>query len=302
MPAPAHNRARCPAALGDAITWATAHLTTADIDTARLDAEVLAAYVLGEDRTFVVAHPEVKLSDREVWLYELAIGRRAERVPLPYLTGRAEFCSLPFIVTPQVLIPRPETEHLVETVEACVDFSGGRRIIGTEVGTGCGAVAIALAVRYPACIIYATDADIEALAVARRNITHHGVADRVVPLAGTLLAPLAGAGLAGQLDFIAANLPYIADEEWDDLPPEVRHEPRHAVIAGRDALALVRALIGEAGSYLAPNGWLCLEVGAGEAGRVVALLTDAGFRDPRVVRDLAGIERVVAARAASCDA
>jgi len=296
------DEVRCPTGLGDAVAWATAQFRAAGIDSPQLDAEVLAAYILNEDRTFVIAHPETKFSDRQQWLYEIAVERRSERVPLPYLTGRVEFLSLPFIVTPQCLIPRPETEYLVETVEACVRFADDQPVIGADVGTGSGAVAVALAVRHPQCQVFALDCDVEALAVAERNIADHGVGDRVRPLAGMLLAPLATVGLRRRLDFIAANLPYVGEAEWGVVAPEVRYEPRHAVIAGDDPLALIRALVADAATYLAPDGWLCLEVGGGQADAVVTLLHDAGHRDTRIVRDLAGVERVVAARAKRFDA
>lgn len=293
---------RCPTGLGDAVAWAAGLFRAAGIDSPQLDAEVLAAYILDEDRTFVIAHPEAMFSERQQWLFAIAVERRSERVPLPYLTGRVEFLSLAFAVTPQCLIPRPETEHLVETVEACVRFTDDRPVIGADIGTGSGAVAVALAVRHPQCVVYAIDCDVEALAVAERNIAAHGVGDRVKALAGMLLAPLATVGLTQRLDFIAANLPYVGEAEWGVVAPEVRYEPRHAVIAGTDPLALIREMVADAATYLAPDGWLCLEMGAGQADAVVTLLKDAGHRDTRIVRDLAGIDRVVAARAKRFDA
>lgn len=219
--------------------------------------------------------------------------RRAAREPLQYLLGTQEFCGLEFIVQPGVLIPRPETELLVhELLRAPVPSSAP---MIADIGTGSGCLAVSFAWALPEARLYATDQSAVALDVAQQNAARHGVGDRIVFLAGDLLAPLRGRGLERKLTAVVSNPPYIPDGELDWLPPEVgRFEPRLALAGGEDGLDLHRRLLEEACEFLTPGGWLVLEVGLGQANRLRRIALDRGGYDPvRVVPDAAGIKRVV---------
>jgi len=202
------------------------------------------------------------------------LARRVSREPLPYILGTREFFGLYFAVDPRVLIPRPETELLVERalgLASRVSSSSGALCIA-DIGTGSGCIAIALAVHLPHACLYATDVSADALAVAQRNAATHGVASRIRFLWGDLLSPL-----PQPVHLIVANLPYIAAQEWETLPPEVgRFEPRGALDGGPDGLDLVRWLLRQAPAYLLPGGALLLEIGASQ-GEAVTKLARAAF-------------------------
>lgn len=228
------------------------------------------------------------------------LARRADREPLQYLLGTQEFCGLEFEVEPGVLIPRPETELLVDAAVRCAGMhpAAGRRPIVADVGTGSGCIAVSLARRLPLAVLYATDRSAEALRVAGRNVGRHGVAGQVTFLEGDLLEPLRARGLSGRVDIVVSNPPYIAEREWEALQPEVRlFEPRIALAGGEDGLAVCRRLVGEAVDFLSADGWLIMEVGQGQA-ESVRMLLDAtkqyGMVDVRP--DQAGIDRVICAQ------
>jgi release factor glutamine methyltransferase len=228
------------------------------------------------------------------------LARRADREPLQYLLGTQEFCGLEFEVEPSVLIPRPETELLVEAAVRCAGMQpeAGRRPIVADVGTGSGCIAVSLARRLPLAVLYATDCSAEALRVARRNAERHAVAGQVTFLEGDMLKPLRACGLSGRVDIAVSNPPYIAEREWEALQPEVRlFEPRIALAGGEDGLAVYRRLVQEAVDCLSADGWLIMEVGQGQA-ESVRMLLDAtkqyGTVDVRP--DQAGIDRVVCAQ------
>jgi release factor glutamine methyltransferase len=218
---------------------------------------------------------------------EALLARRVAREPVQYLTGAREFWSLPLVVDHRVLIPRPETEVLVETALAVA--GGARQVV--DVGTGSGAVAAALASELPAAAVWASDIDPDALRVARLNLDRH--APRVRLVRGDLLRPFR----AGAFDLVVSNPPYCADAVLAGLAPEVRdHEPRRALWAGSDGLVALRALVVEAPRVLAAGGWLVVEMGAGQAGAVREMIAGAGrYGQARIVCDPAGIERVLAA-------
>lgn len=230
------------------------------------------------------------------------LARRADREPLQYLLGTQEFCGLEFEVEPSVLIPRPETELLVEAAVRCAGMhpAAGRRPIVADVGTGSGCIAVSLARRLPLAVLYATDRSAEALRVARRNAERQGVAGQVAFLEGDLLQPLRARGLSGRVNLVVSNPPYIAEREWEALQPEVRlFEPRIALAGGEDGLAVYRRLVQEAVDLLSAAGWLIMEVGQGQAESVRMLLdatTQYGTVDVRP--DQAGIDRVVCAQRA----
>lgn len=281
--------------VGEALGWASRTLRQAGCASPRMDAEVLLAHVTGLGREHLLAHPERPLAPQASVAFAELVALRERRCPVAYLTGRREFMSLDMRVGPGVLVPRPETELLVEVAR---DLT--RRLAGTgrrriaDVATGSGAVAVALAVALgPTVEVHATDISPAALAYAARNARAHEVSDRVELHQGDLLQALSP-GLV--LDGVVANLPYVADAEWQLLPPEVRDwEPPESLAGGPDGLELYRRLVSQLPGRLAPGGFLALEVGAGQAPAISELLRGTGrFREVARFRDLGGIERVVA--------
>jgi release factor glutamine methyltransferase len=223
------------------------------------------------------------------------LARRARREPLQYLLGTQEFCGLEFEVEPGVLIPRPETEGLVEAVAR---LALDDRPVIADVGTGSGCIAVSLARRLPQATLYATDCSDAALRVARRNAERHDVAAKIRWLEGDLLEPLRANGLSGRVNVLVSNPPYVAERDWEVLQPEVRlFEPLLALAGGEDGLAVFRRLVMGAADLLNEDGWLIMEVGQGQAGAVRALI-DATERYGAVetLPDQAGIARVIAAQ------
>ncbi|MEW6105880.1 MAG: peptide chain release factor N(5)-glutamine methyltransferase [Bacillota bacterium] len=292
----------------DALRVATERLVEAGIPTPRLDAEVLLAHVLGTRREHLYAHPERRLDAGEYAAYQAALERRLTRLPVAYITGRKEFMSLEFLVDENVLIPRPETETLVEAVierlrghEAEARDGGGGRapVIVADVGTGSGAIAVSIAwfVRHASLI--AVDISPGALRVARENARRHGVEDRIKFLEGDLLSPLAGRGLEGRIYAVVSNPPYLSRRMMASLPPEVAKEPRVALAGGEAGLDFAQAILDGARAYLAADGFVALEVGHDQAETVRRLAVDEfGYGGVDVIRDYAGVERVVIARTA----
>jgi release factor glutamine methyltransferase len=261
---------------------------------ARRDAELLLLHTLKISRVTLLAYPGRELSSSELALYQSSIARRLWHEPIQYITGEQEFYGLLFKVTPAVLIPRPETEHLVEAVLKLLPKDKALRIV--DVGTGSGAIAIALAVHLPDSEIIAVDLSSEALAVAAANAQENGVAHRIRFLRSDLLTdlPWGEADRAG-FDAIVSNPPYIPESDRADLHPEVRdHEPAGALFAGAEGLDLYRRLIPQAHSALKPNGLLALEIGHGQREALAALLTT--WHDVSFVDDLQQIPRVALAR------
>jgi release factor glutamine methyltransferase len=255
-----HNR------LAQSLEQASRILAAAGCEAPRLDSEVLLAHVLGQDRAWLYAHPEYVLSPTQSAAYQSLVSRRAQREPVAYLTHQREFYARDFFVTCDVLIPRPETEGLVERAIQWVKTSS---VPGTilDIGTGSGAIAVSLAVNLPGVEIVATDTSSAALAVARHNAAHHGVASRVTPLQGDLLAPL-----RGPLGLVVANPPYLSRAELAEAPPEVaRWEPRAALDGGPDGLDVIRRLLGMASGRLGPGAALLVEIGAGQGSDVLGL-------------------------------
>lgn len=270
------------------LQWTQQRFAERGLRTPRLDAEVLLAHVLGCDRVKLYTHFDQPLKKEELGAYRELIKRRLGGEPVAYLVGRQEFWSLPFAVDPRVLIPRPETEGVVE---AALELLAGRPSPKVaDVGTGSGAIAVAIAHERPDARVVAIDRSPEALAVAKDNAANNGAT--VELLEGDLLAPLEG---RGPFDLIASNPPYIADRDFSSLPPEVRCEPRLALTSGPEGLEAIRRLAAGAPPLLADGGALVLEIGAGQAEAVRALLGEH-FSSVEVRRDLAGIGRVAIAR------
>ncbi len=270
---------------GEAFRGAVATLAAAGVENSALDAAVLLAHALEEEREKVLLPREEEVPSPAMERYRGLVARRSLRVPVSQLTGNREFFGLPFLVTSEVLTPRPETEHLV--VWALTRKA--RTVL--DLGTGTGNIAVAVAVRAPRSCVVAVDVCPAALEVARRNAIINGVGDRVTFLCSDLVSALEGA----RFDLILSNPPYIREDEVDALPPEVRrHEPRSALVAGPEGTEFHRRIVAAAAGMLNPGGALGLEVGAGQAPAVAGLFRRAGFSAVEIIPDLAGIERVVA--------
>ena len=271
------------------LRWTADYFTGRGIDAPRLDAELLLAETLGLDRVGLYVNFERPLQGDELAAFRARVKRRAAREPLAYILGHTEFWSLPLKVTPAVLIPRPDTELLVE--ESLPRLGDGPRQV-LDIGTGSGALAIALAHERPACTVTAIDVSMAALDVAAENAHANGVAERIRFVPGDL-----GALPAGPFDLVVANPPYIPSGELATLMPEVRDfEPPLALDGGADGLAAYRTIVAQADTVVTVGGWLLVEVGAGQAAAVQALFAAAGLTEVFVSRDLAGIERVVGGR------
>ena len=267
----------------DALDSALIALTAAGCETPRLDAELLLADAMGVDRAVIVSDPGRGLSPEQARRFQGYAMRRAQREPVAYILGTKGFRTIDLIVDRRVLIPRPETEHLVE---AALELPPGARV--ADVGTGSGAVALALKAERPDLEVLATDASADALAVARANAQRLGL--EIELLKGDLLEPI-----AGPLDAVLSNPPYVADADRGTLAPDItRHEPEVALYAGEDGLSLIRRLAPQAAASGAEL--LALEVGFGQAGAVARIVREAGFADTLAIADLAGIERVVVGR------
>ncbi len=265
-----------------------------DVPSPRLNAELLLMFVLGRERAYLYAHPERELTADEQAQYEEVIRERARGCPTQYITGHQEFWGLDLLVSPAVLIPRPETEHVVETVLELVKeycFAGPGRIRLLDVGTGSGCIALALASELPQTEIHACDISEEALEIARINAARLALGGRVLFRKSDLLAVYAGE----KFDFIISNPPYVGEADADKVQKQVREfEPKIAVFSGHEGLDIYRRLIPQALEHLRPGGWLVAEIGYSEEEKVRALLTD--WADIRVTPDLQGIPRVIAAR------
>jgi release factor glutamine methyltransferase len=286
------------AELRAALRAAIARFEECDVPSAPLAAELLLMHVLQRDRAWLYAHPESELSPNEAATYAQLIERRSEGVPTQYITGRQEFWGLEFEIGPGVLIPRPETEHVIEVGLERIGERRAEPLRIADVGTGSGCIAIALARELPGAEIVATDISAAALDYAQRNAARHSVSNRIQFLKADLLEAAIDPGHAeGGFDLIVSNPPYVGRNDSANLPREVReHEPAEALFAGDDGLEIYPALIEQAAGKLAPNGILVLELGYNGAQYVGPLLSVPHWSDLRVTRDLAGIERVVSAR------
>ena len=310
--------------IGKLIEWTRAFFEKKDIPQPRLEAEIHLAHVLGLERIALYLRYDQAVGEDVRAAFRDLVRRRAEREPTRYLTGACEFMSLAMKVTPACLIPRPETEQLAEEVlrlagvrrrppvalgPAAEDY--GRVGLGEESAapasarapavidlcTGCGCIAVSLAVYLPESRIAATDISRGALDVASANAEAHGVADRITLLEGDLYEPLDAAD-AAPADFLVANPPYVAEAEWETLEPEIRdHEPRAALVAGPKGTEIIERILRGAPAYLRPGGRVLVEIGA-EHGDAAARLAGAvrGLADVRILKDYAGLDRILLAR------
>ena len=258
---------------------------------ARRDAETLLQQATGKNRAWLMAHAKDHFAGCAAIGYATLLNRRAKGEPIQYITGETEFYGLPFRVSREVLIPRPETEHVVERVlELATQFRAPRIL---DVGTGSGAIAVAVARHLPQTTITATDCSLAALEIARQNAARNEVAARIRFLHGDLLSPVA----EERFDIIVSNPPYVAEADRATLTVEVREfEPAMALFASGDGLAIYRRLIPQGCAALVPGGWMVLEIGYGQQAAVHALLEQSGYREIAFTADLQGIPRVAAAR------
>ena len=277
--------------IAEALAGTAQRFAGAGIDDAHLEAEVLLAHSLGIDRTRLLARLRDSLQDVDAEAYERLVARRLRHEPLAYITGRREFFGLEILCGPDALIPRPESELLVEIALEVMGARGAAlRIL--DVGTGTGAIAVAIAVHAPACHVTAVDASTGALGLARRNAALHGVDSRVAFEVGDLMEGL------GEFDVIVANLPYVSAGEWGSLAPEIRlWEPRTALVGGERGTEVIERLVEEAPSHLAVGGILAAEIGDTQAAAISAC---ARQRFPEaaihVRTDLAGLDRALVVR------
>jgi release factor glutamine methyltransferase len=299
--------------LKKSLNTAIARLTDEQVPSPRLNAELLLMFTLNCDRAYLFAHPERELTEEEQSRYGAALAERARGVPAQYITGHQEFWGMDLIVTPAVLIPRPETEHLIETVLKLQTSDLGRQTSAPQtgaqdptsevrgptpafprildVGTGSGCIALALAKELPDAEIHATDNSAAALEVARANAARHQLEKRIHFHQADLLA---GLNLT-DLDFVVANPPYVGESEQDQVQLEVRkYEPRDAVFGGPTGIELIARLLPQAHAALRPGGWLVLEISGTIAEKVKQLLEE--WDDVRIIPDLQSIPRVASAR------
>jgi release factor glutamine methyltransferase len=279
--------------LKDSLSTAITRLTAEKVPSPRMNAELLLMFTLSCDRAYLFAHPERELTAEEESRYEAAIGERSHGVPAQYITGHQEFWGMDLIVSPAVLIPRPETEHVIETVLELRNAEARRpkfKVRIVDVGTGSGCIALALAKELPHAEIHATDISPDALEVARANVARHQLERRIQIHRVDLLE-----GLTGEFDFVVSNPPYVGESEEDQVQLEVRKfEPRSAVFAGQAGTEVIARLILQARTILRPGGWLIMEISGTIAEKVKVLLE--GWQEVGIKPDLQSIPRVVRAR------
>jgi release factor glutamine methyltransferase len=277
--------------LRDALTSAVDRLTAASVPSPRMNAELLLMFTLNCERAYLYAHPERQLSSDEQSRYDQALDQRAHGIPAQYITGHQEFWGMDFIVSPVVLIPRPETEHVIETVLPLARAITNPRI--ADVGTGSGCIAVALAKELLQAEIHATDISFDALEIARANAARHQLQNRVHFHQVDLLQELG----SNRFDLVVSNPPYVGESEEDQVQLEVRKfEPRDAVFAGPTGLEVIQRLIPQARNALKPGGSLVIEI----SGTIVEGVKDLlhGWDEVRVTEDLQTIPRVVSAQKA----
>ena len=286
--------------LGEAIADAAAKLSAAGVDAPKLVAQVLMAYTLGVPRANVVMSPPTQpLQSHQLTSYRAYVARCVAGEPMAYVLGSTEFYALEFAVDRRALIPRPETEHLVEMALARIQANSASSAMRqtaslkapiVDVGTGCGCIVVSLAVKLPEVRFIATDISSEALALATENAKRHKVNARIQFLHGDLLSPV-----PVRAEGIVANLPYVTTAEWEHLPPHIRdHEPRAALDGGPDGLTSIRRLLSQAPQRVKSDGWLLLEIGATQ-GQAVTDLARKKFPLAAINlhRDFAGLTRIV---------
>lgn len=279
--------------ISEIIARAAARLAAHRGENSRLDAEVLLCHVLNRDRAWLLAHHPDTIGSEEQRYYDLLLDRRAVREPLQYITAKQEFWGIGFLVTPDVLIPRPETELVVERALAAAGAAKTPVIVDLCTGSGC--IAVSLARELASARVYAVDRSPEALAVARTNSLRNGVDGRIGFLTGDLFGPLGFAVADGSVDVVTANPPYVRSGDLPALQPEVRDfEPEIALVSGPEGTEVAERILRETPRFLRSGGTLIMEFGMGQAGALQAIAADTGaYGTTEVLRDLAGIDRVI---------
>jgi len=283
------------------LQWSTQYFKKKKIESPCLNAELLLGYVLGKTRLELYLEFDRPLSPSEIAPFRELIIQRSHYIPLAYITKEQYFMDLRFKVNPDVYIPRPETEILVEeSLKALREriFPEKEReredFVIIDLGTGCGNIAIKLARELEKSKVYAIDISLKALQVARENARFYGLDKRISFLLGDLFNPLLNLNLEGKVSLIISNPPYVSNKEMEKLPPEVRKEPKIALEGGRDGLSIYRRIIGQSSRFLKKGGFLALEVGYKQAQRIKDLiLTQKELCTPQVIPDYEGIERIV---------
>lgn len=281
----------------EALNWGTHYLKNHQIQNPRLQAELLLAYSMNLKREGLYLRFPQEIAKEEEERFKKLVLRRVAGEPLQYLLGSQEFWSILFKVDPRVLIPRPETEHLVEEAICILSKNNSKRFpLVLELGTGCGAIAISLARELKHLRIIATDLSKDAIEVAKENAKDTGVIHQITFLIGDLFECFSP--LKRPFDLILSNPPYIKDSEIDRLAREIKdHEPLMALKGGKDGLDFYRRILSQAPKYLKEGGWLLLELGEGQAEKVSELFKSTGkFKNPILLKDLSGIERVIKAQ------
>jgi release factor glutamine methyltransferase len=285
--------------IGELLKVSADYLKQKGIDSPRLSAEILLAHQLQLTRVKLYLQYDQPLTEQEVEGYRSLIRRRLSREPIQYITGTQEFWSMEFIVNPSVLIPRPETEVLVEQAVSLSKqnpnlLEEGANLL--DLGTGCGALAVVLAREFKKALIWATDLSEEALEIAHRNAERHGVRDRIEFRAGDWFTPFAGK--ASRFDMILSNPPYIPAEAFETLAPEVRdHEPRSALDGRAQGMYDITRILREAANYLVPGGWILMEMDPEQIPKAIQVIEETGqFAEHRRVQDYSRRYRVVMAK------
>ncbi len=276
--------------LARALNWGAEYLRSRDIDESRLEAELLLAHSLKIDKPKLISDQQRDLSQTELAAFTELIGRRSEHEPTAYITGVQPFLSLDLYVEPSVLIPRPETELLVENVLRS-NVQSAKSIL--DVGTGSGAIAVSLAKHLPGANVVGIDTSEEALAIARKNAGRHRVTERCRFLRSDMFD-----NVEGVFDLIVSNPPYIPSSDMDGLQPEVRDwEPRAALDGGPDGLRYIRLLIEQTPAHLKPAGNLWFEFGFGQSRKIEEMLaSNRNYKDIRIIKDYSGIDRIASAQ------
>ena len=284
----------------NSLKYAIAILKKSKIEFPEINADILLAYILSCDKTNLYTNPDDVISTSDICKYNKLIHKRVSHVPLQYITRRVEFMSLDFIVDERVLIPRPETEILVETVLKKTDNNlyHDRTITVIDIGTGSGNIAVSLAKNISDIKIYASDISQEALAVANENIQRHDVTDKIQLLHGNVFEAFSSNVKNGQVDFIVSNPPYVSKSESKNLEPElIDHEPLLALIGGEDGLFFYKQIIKDAADWIKPGGYLIIEIGETLAYSIIKLMqNELHYDEIEIINDLQGKERIISAK------
>jgi len=270
------------------LNWTKRYFGEKGVANPRLDAEVLLSHIMGKDRLYLYVHFDQPLEAKELAAFRVAVKKRVTHLPVAYITGTKEFMGLDFQVSPAVLIPRPDTEILVEAALKRLATVHTPQIL--DIGTGSGAICISMLVQLQSARGVAVDISSSALAVAKENATIHQVTERLVFSHGDLFVPVQGQVFHA----ILSNPPYIPEGDIAGLMPEVRQEPSQALVGGKDGLDFYRRIIHDGKNYLATGGFIALEVGIGQAQLVATMAEETGlFKVGDIIKDYGGIERVV---------